>query len=255
MVMIMGTSTCHMVLSRDERTVPGMCGVVQDGIIPGYFGYEAGKSCVGDHFDWVVRQGLPSAYHEEARQRGLDLHELLQDKASRLRAGESGLLALDWWNGNRSILVDAGLSGLLIGATLATTPEETYRALVEATAFGTRLILETLEANGVPIHEIVACGGLAERSPFVMQLYADITGRPFRISASDQTPALGSAMFASVAAGSAAGGHATIEDAAQAMARLKPEAYLPDLGDRDVYDGCTPSTCASTTTSGGVGAT
>ena len=236
MVMIMGTSTCHMVLARDERTVPGMCGVVQDGIIPDYFGYEAGQSCVGDHFDWVVRQGLPSGYHDEARERGIDLHELLQDKAARLRPGESGLLALDWWNGNRSILVDAGVSGLLIGATLATTPEETYRALVEATAFGTRLILETFEANGVPIHEIVACGGLAERSPFVMQLYADITGRPFRISASDQTPALGSAMFAAVAAGSVAGGHATIQDAARAMARLKPEAYLPSPTDRDVYD-------------------
>ena len=236
MVMIMGTSTCHMVLSADERTVPGMCGYVEDGIIPGYFGYEAGQSCVGDHFGWFVEHAVPARYEQEAAARDIDLHELLQEKAARLRVGESGLLALDWWNGNRSVLVDAAVGGLLIGATLATTPEEIYRALIEATAFGTRVIIETFEANGVPIHEIVACGGLAEKSPLVMQIYADVTGRPFRISASDQTPALGSAMFAAVAAGPDAGGHATIEDASRAMARLKDEAYEPIPANQAVYD-------------------
>jgi L-ribulokinase len=179
---------------------------------------------------------VPARYEQEAAARDIDLHELLQEKAARLRVGESGLLALDWWNGNRSVLVDAAVGGLLIGATLATTPEEIYRALIEATAFGTRVIIETFEANGVPIHEIVACGGLAEKSPLVMQIYADVTGRPFRISASDQTPALGSAMFAAVAAGPDAGGHATIEDASRAMARLKDEAYEPIPANQAVYD-------------------
>ena len=213
--MIMGTSTCHMVLAPDERTVPGMCGCVEDGIMPGFFGYEAGQSCVGDHFGWFVEHGAARRATTTRRAaRGIDIHALLQEKAGRQVAGESGLLALDWWNGNRSVLVDAAVGGLLIGATLATTPEEIYRALIEATAYGTRVIIETFEANGVPVHDIVACGGLAEKSPLVMQIYADVTGRPFRVSASDQTPALGSAMFGAVAAGAAAGGHATIEDAA-----------------------------------------
>jgi L-ribulokinase len=213
-----------------------MCGYVEDGVIPGYFGYEAGQSCVGDHFSWFVEHATPAAYRDEANARGLDIHAFLQDKASRLRPGQSGLLALDWWNGNRSVLVDAELGGLLIGATLATTPEEIYRALIEATAFGTRVIIEAFEANGVPIREIVACGGLAEKSPLIMQIYADVTGRPFRLSASDQTPALGSAMFGAVAAGAEAGGHATIDEAARAMASLKDESYEPIPDHVSLYD-------------------
>ncbi len=236
MVMIMGTSTCHIVLSEGEHAVPGMCGYVEDGVIPGLFGYEAGQSCVGDHFSWFVEHAVPAAYQDEARARGIDLHALLQEKAARLRVGQSGLLALDWWNGNRSVLVDAELGGLLIGATLATVPEEIYRALIEATAFGTRVIIETFEAHGVPIREIVACGGLAEKSPLIMQIYADVTGRPFRLSASDQTPALGSAMFGAVAAGEAAGGYATIQDAARAMTRLKDLTYEPIAEHVAVYE-------------------
>jgi L-ribulokinase len=236
MVMIMGTSTCHIVLSEEERAVPGMCGYVQDGVIPGFFGYEAGQSCVGDHFSWFVENAAPEAYAREARDRGLDLHDLLQEKASALRVGESGLLALDWWNGNRSVLVDAALGGLLIGATLATVPEEIYRALIEATAFGTRVIIETFEDHGVPVREIVACGGLAEKSPLIMQIYADVTGRPFKLSASEQTPALGSAMFGAVAAGTDGGGHATIEQASRAMARLKDVVYEPIPDNHAAYD-------------------
>ncbi len=236
MVIIMGTSTCHMVMSPEEREVPGMCGYVQDGILPGLFGYEAGQSAVGDHFGWFVARAVPESYRLEARERGLDIHVLLQEKASALAVGESGLLALDWWNGNRSVLVDAGVSGLLIGATLATLPEEIYRALVEATAFGTRTIIETFEANGVPIHDIVACGGLAEKSPLIMQIYADVSGRTFRISGSDQTTALGSAMHAAVAAGADAGGHATIGDAARAMARLRDVAYEPIPANQAAYE-------------------
>ena len=236
MVMIMGTSTCHMVLSAEERSVPGMCGQVRDGIIPGYVGYEAGQSAVGDHFSWFVENAFPEAYRQEARERGLDIHSLLEERAARLRVGESGLLALDWWNGNRSVLVDAALGGLLVGATLATVPEEIYRALIEATAYGTRVIIETFEAHGVPIREIVACGGLADKSPLVLQIYADVTGRPFRLSASEQTPALGSAMFGAVAAGVAAGGHATIEDASAAMARLQVRGYEPIAANSAVHD-------------------
>ncbi|MFL5710688.1 MAG: ribulokinase, partial [Chloroflexota bacterium] len=236
MVMIMGTSTCHMVLSPDEHAVPGMCGSVQDGILPGFVGYEAGQSAVGDHFGWFVENATPEAYWQEARQRGIDIHALLEEKAAALAVGESGLLALDWWNGNRSVLVDVGLSGLLIGATLATLPEEIYRALIEATAFGTRVIIETFEGHGVPIVDIVAAGGLAEKSPLIIQIYADVTGRTFRISASEQTPALGSAMFAAVAAGPDAGGYATIEAASRAMARVRDTVYTPNPAAQATYD-------------------
>jgi L-ribulokinase len=236
MVMIMGTSTCHMVLGKEEHLVPGICGYVEDGIIPGYFGYEAGQSCVGDHFAWFVEHAVPESYQAEARRRGLDIHALLQEQAGLLAPGESGLLALDWWNGNRSVLVDAELGGLLVGATLATNAPEIYRALIEATAFGTRVIMEALAANGVPVDEVIACGGLADKSPLIMQIYADVTGRPFKLSASDQTPALGSAMFGAVAAGAGAGGYATIEDAARAMARLKDQVYEPDPAATRAYD-------------------
>jgi len=216
--------------------VPGMCGSVQDGILPGFVGYEAGQSAVGDHFGWFVENATPEAYWQEARQRGIDIHALLEEKASALAVGESGLLALDWWNGNRSVLVDVGLSGLLIGATLATLPEEIYRALIEATALGTRVIIETFEAHGVPIVDIVAAGGLAEKSPLIMQIYADATGRTFRISASEQTPALGSAMFAAVAAGPEAGGYASIEAASHGMARVRDTVYTPNPAAQATYD-------------------
>src|SRR5690606_3538056 len=135
LLMIMGTSTCHVLLGEDEKVVPGMCGVVEDGVIPGYFGYEAGQACVGDHFEWLIKNAVPERYMQEAEAKGIGIHQLLTEKASRLSAGESGLLALDWWNGNRSTLVDADLTGLLIGATLWTRPEDIYRALMEATAY------------------------------------------------------------------------------------------------------------------------
>lgn len=235
MVMIIGTSTCDMVLGTEEHIVPGMCGYVEDGIIPGYFGYEAGQSCVGDHFAWFVENGVPAAYQQEAQERGLSVHQLLEEKAARLKVGESGLLALDWWNGNRSVLVDVDLTGLLIGATLATKPEEIYRALIEATAYGARIIIETFQKNGVPIHELVACGGLPEKNKLLMQIYADVTGLPIRVSASQQTSALGSAMFGAVAAGKQLGGYDSIYAAAEAMAHLKEEAYTPNPENQKVY--------------------
>jgi L-ribulokinase len=236
MVMIMGTSICHMVLGSDEHLVPGICGYVEDGIIPGLFGYEAGQSCVGDHFAWFVENCVPAHYEQEAMERGIDIHQLLEEKAARLKPGESGLLALDWWNGNRSVLVDVDLTGMLLGATLATKPEEIYRALIEATAYGTRVIVEAFQKNGVPVNEFVACGGLPEKNKLLMQIYADVTGRELKVTASKQTPALGSAMFGAVAAGKAAGGYESIFEAARYMARLKDEIFKPIPANQKVYD-------------------
>jgi L-ribulokinase len=236
MVMIMGTSTCDMVLGTEEHIVPGMCGYVEDGIIPGYFGYEAGQSCVGDHFAWFVENCVPAAYMQEAANRKIDIHKLLEEKASNLKPGESGLMALDWWNGNRSVLVDVNLTGMMLGMTLATKPEEMYRALIEATAYGKRMIIETFVKNGVPINELVACGGLPDKNPMLMQIYADVIGVPLKISASKQTPALGSAMFGAVVAGKAAGGYDSIVDAAKAMAAVKDIVYKPIAANQQVYE-------------------
>jgi L-ribulokinase len=236
MVIIMGTSNCHMVLGTEERLVPGMCGYVEDGIIPGFYGYEAGQSCVGDHFAWFVENCVPAAYEQEAEERGLNIHELLEEKAGQLKPGESGLLALDWWNGNRSVLVDVDLTGLLVGATLATKPEEIYRALIEATAYGTRIIIETFENNDVPVNEIVATGGLPDRNKLLMQIYADVTGRPIRVAGTSQGGALGSAMHGAVAAGKEAGGYDTIVEASQYMASLRDDEYEPIPENKAIYD-------------------
>ncbi len=230
-VAVMGTSTCHLALSADERIVPGACGVVEDGIIPGLFGYEAGQAAVGDLFGWWVRTVAGGAKGDLGA-----LHAQLEGDATRLRPGESGLVALDWWNGNRSILVDAELTGTLMGATLATRPADIYRSLLEATVFGTRVIMDAMETAGVPIEGIVACGGLPFQNRLLMQLTADITGRTVRVSASRQAPALGAAMFGAVAAGAAAGGYATITDAAGRMAHLGPDVYRPAVADRGAWD-------------------
>jgi L-ribulokinase len=236
MVAVMGTSTCHLLLGDRPAVVEGMCGVVEDGILPGMFGFEAGQSAVGDIFAWFVDELVPPAYHREAERSGLDAHAVLEREAARLAPGQSGLLALDWWNGNRSVLVDVDLSGLLLGATLATRAPDIYRALIEATAFGTRVIVDGFEAAGVAVNEIVACGGLPDRNRLLMQIYADVTGRQIAVAASSQTPALGSAMFAAVAAGPGAGGYDSIEEAALRMAGLRGERYLPDEGRGRVYD-------------------
>ena len=236
MVAIMGTSICHMVLGDTERLVRGICGYVEDGIIPGLFGFEAGQSGVGDIFAWLVDNAVPPEYHAAANKRKMDLHKLLEYEAAKLKPGESGLLALDWWNGNRSVLVDVDLTGLLLGATLATKAPEIYRALIEATAFGTRVIVEAFDTNGVPVNEIVTCGGLPEKNRLLMQIYADVTGRELKVTASQQTPALGSAMFGAVAAGQASGGYDSIFDAAPKMARLQKETFRPNPSAQKVYD-------------------
>lgn len=236
MLMIIGTSTCDILLGDAEKVVPGMCGVVEDGVLPGFMGYEAGQSCVGDHFDWFVKNCVPASYVEAAAAEGVSIHKYLREKAKKLAVGESGLVALDWWNGNRSVLVDVDLTGMIMGMTLLTKPEELYRALIEATAYGARMIIETFEQAGVPIHELYACGGISQKDELMMQIYADVCGKEIKIVDSLQAPALGSAMFGAVVAGSQNGGYDTIEEAARAMTKVKEGTYKPNEADRAVYD-------------------
>lgn len=227
LLMIMGTSTCHILLGETEEIIPGIGGVVEDGVLPGFFAYEAGQACVGDHFSWLVDNLTPEEYKRQANERNIGIHQLLTEKADKLKVGQSGLLALDWWNGNRTPYVDYDLTGLMLGFNLMTKPEEMYRALIEATAYGTKYIIETFENAGVPIDELYACGGIAEKNKMMMQIYADVTNREIRISASDQTPALGAAMFGAVAAGKEKGGYDTIFEAAKTMGKVKEEYYKP----------------------------
>ncbi|NLJ30977.1 MAG: ribulokinase [Clostridiales bacterium] len=236
MLAIMGTSTCHIMMGTEERQVPGMCGVVEDGVMPGYFGYEAGQSCVGDHFAWFIENCLPASYYEEAKRRDTNIHKFLREKAEKLRPGESGLLALDWWNGNRSVLVDVDLTGMMLGMTLQTKPEEIYRALIEATAFGTRMIIENYREYGVPVEEFYASGGISQKDPMTMQIYADVIKMPVKIAGSLQGPALGSAIFGAVAAGKDAGGYDSVFEAARAMGKIKDTVYEPIPENTRRYD-------------------
>lgn len=164
LVMAMGTSICHMLLGTEEKQVEGMCGVVEDGIIPGYYGYEAGQSAVGDIFEWYVEEALPAYVKEAADKEGLNAHQWLEREAAAYKPGQTGLLALDWWNGNRSVLVDTDLTGMILGMTLLTKPQEIYRALLEATAFGTRKIVDAFHENGVGVDALYACGGLPQKT-------------------------------------------------------------------------------------------
>jgi len=231
LVAIMGTSTCHVMNSEHLAEVPGMCGVVAGGISPGRYGYEAGQSGVGDIFAWFVDNAVPAEVTEAARAAGHGVHEELTARAAALAVGESGLVVLDWHSGNRSVLVDHELSGAVVGLTLATRPHEIYRALLEATAFGTRVIIENFESSGVAVREIVVAGGLL-KNRFLMQLYADVTRRPLGVIGSEQGPALGSAMHAAVAAGA----YPDIYAASAAMGRLDRDVYTPDEAAAAQYD-------------------
>ncbi|WP_051817992.1 ribulokinase [Kitasatospora sp. NRRL B-11411] len=228
---IMGTSTCHVVNGPVLADVPGICGVVDGGIAEGAWGYEAGQSAVGDIFAWWLRQGLPADYLAEADATGEDAHQLLTRKAAAQRVGAHGLVALDWLNGNRSTLVDHHLSGVIAGLTLATRPEDVYRALLEATAYGTRTIVEALENGGVPVTEFVVTGGL-KKNALLMQIHADVLRRPVSLAVSEQGPALGSAIHAAVAAGA----YPDVRAASAAMGRVQRHAYLPDPERADAYD-------------------
>jgi L-ribulokinase len=231
MVAIMGTSTCHIMPSDQLAEVAGMCGVVRDGIVNGLWGYEAGQSGVGDIFGWFVDTSVPAQYQAEAERRGISVHDYLVELADKQQVGEHGLVALDWHNGNRSVLVDHDLSAVVVGQTLATRPEDTYRALIEATAFGTRRIVEAFETSGVAVEEFIAAGGLL-KNRFLMQVYADVLRRPLSVIGSDQGPALGSAIHAAVAAGA----YADVPAAAAVMGRRTEAVYVPDDARADAYD-------------------
>ncbi|SMQ63511.1 L-ribulokinase [Bacillus sp. OV166] len=236
LVMTMGTSTCHMLISDKEEAIEGVCGLVEDGIIPGYFSYETGQVAVGDSFAWYIEQAVPSYVKQQAKDAGISVHQLLEEKAAAYKPGQSGLVALDWWNGCRSVLVDSNLSGLIVGLSLATKPEEIYRALLESTAFGTRKIIENFTEAGVEVNEIFASGGLPQRNKLLMQIYADVTNREIKIADSDQTIALGAAMYATVAAGKQNGGYDTILEASTHMSRVKEETFVPIPEHVELYD-------------------
>ncbi|MDD6062174.1 MAG: ribulokinase [Oscillospiraceae bacterium] len=236
MLAIMGTSTCHMMLGKKEVQVKGICGVVEDGIMPGFFGYEAGQGCVGDHFQWFIDNCLPASYYDEAKAQGINIHKLLRKKCESKKPGESGLVALDWWNGNRSVLVDTELTGMILGMTLQTKAEDIYRALIEATAYGTRMIIETFRDQGVPVDTFYAAGGISQKDPMTMQIYADVIKMPIKIAGSAQGGALGSAIFGAVAAGAENGGYDDVYQAAETMGKVKDTVYYPNPENSAVYD-------------------
>lgn len=232
MFAVMGTSGCFMTIGERELSVPGICGYVKDGIVPDFYGFEAGLCSVGDHFAFAAKNLTSPDYAKEAEARGIGMLPLLLEKAARKKAGESGLLALNWFNGNRSTLVDSMLSGCFVGLTLATTPEDMLRALIEATAFGARNIVENFEKYGLPIRRIIATGGIARKDPFTMQLYADVLGREIAVTQTAQAPALGAAIGAAVAAGV----YATMREAIDAMHADTDRVYRPRAAERAVYD-------------------
>ncbi|TNJ65431.1 ribulokinase [Paenibacillus hemerocallicola] len=236
MVLAMGTSLCHMLIADTEQPVEGIRGVVEDGIVPGYFGYEAGQPAVGDLFAWFVEQGVPAYVRDAAAREGISVFDWLGRAAEALAPGESGLLALDWWNGNRSVLADESLSGLIVGLKLHTKPEEIYRALLEATAFGTKRVIEAFEKSGIPVDVVAANGGIPQRNPLLMQIYADVTGKPIDIPAAEQSTALGSAMMGAVAAGSAGGGFDSLAEAAARMAPPVKRTYKPNPDHVRIYE-------------------
>lgn len=223
LMLIVGTSSCHILNSKEVKSVEGICGYVKDGVVPGLYTYEAGQAGVGDIFDWFVKNCVPAGYTEEAREKGMSIHKLLREKASKLSVGESGLLALDWWNGNRSVLVNSNLTGMILGMTLGTKPEEIYRALIEATAFGLKVIVEQYENSGISINSICAAGGIAQKDEMMMQIYADVLDREIRIAGSTQAGALGSAIYASVAAGA----YADLKAAAEKLSKPDAKTYAP----------------------------
>ncbi|WP_010531845.1 ribulokinase [Lentibacillus jeotgali] len=214
--MVMGTSTCHMMLNDKEMQVPGISGVVKDGIIPGLYAYEAGQTAVGDLFGWYTQQ-VPQTFIGEAKQMQMSVFELLEKRASKKSPGDSGLIALDWHNGNRSVLSNADLTGLLVGLTFQTKPEDIYRAYLEATAFGAKIIVDNYQKWGLPIDEIFACGGLPQKNELLMQIYADVLNTDIHVSSTDYAPAVGAAILGAVAAGHSGGGYDRIVDAVYNM--------------------------------------
>ena len=231
MLAVMGTSFCYILHSRIKACVPGIFGGVKDGVLPGLYTYETGQAGAGDSFDWFVHRCVPASYEEEARARGMRIYALLREKAKALKVGESRLLALDWLNGDRSLKNDA-LSGVILGLTLHTRPEEIYRALIEATAYGARQSIEVFESCGIQIQSICAAGGIAQKDPMLMQIFADVTNRTIRVPLTLQAGARGSAVNAAVAGGL----FADLPHAAAHFAIAEERVYRPDPENHARYD-------------------
>ena len=236
MLAIMGTSTCHILLGSTEKQVPGMCGVVEDGVMPGLYGYEAGQCCVGDSFQWYIDNCLPESIFSEAKEKGVNVHKLLREECSAKKPGESGLIALDWFNGNRSVLCDIDLTGVILGMTLQTKPEDIYRALIESTAYGTRMIVDTFNENGVKVNTFYAAGGISQKDPMTMQIYSDVLNMPVKIAGTTQCGSLGSAILGAVAAGKANGGYDNVYEAAGIMGKVKDTIYYPNPENVEIYN-------------------
>ena len=236
LMIIMGTSSCHLMLADHDATIEGIQGIVKDGIMPGFFGIEAGQSCVGDHFAWFVDNCVPADYAAEAKAKGISLHQLLSDKLKDYKAGASGLVALDWFNGVRSPLMDFDLNGLIIGMNLLTKPEDIYLALVEATAYGTRAIVESFEKAGVPVNSVVLSGGIPSKNPLIVQIYTDILNREIKVCASDQACALGAAVLGVAAAPESITGYKDANEIAAKFAKLQDKTYIPNPEKVAVYD-------------------
>lgn len=237
LLLIFGTSTGHHLLSDRLADDPdGIMGVVFGGMIPGYYDYECGQTAVGDMFDWFRRTCVPAEYERQAKDAGLEMQQYLTLLAEKLRTGENAMIALDWWNGNRSILSDSGLTGMILGITLKTRPEEIYRTLLEATAFGTRIITEQYEKKDLPITECFATGGISRKNALAMQIYADVLKRPISVVGTDQGSAVGAAIFAAVAAGKENGGYDAVREAVAAMRQPASHVYVPRSVDAGIYD-------------------
>lgn len=234
-LMILGTSCCMLLCSEKLSYIKGISGCVKNAVLPGPYAYEAGQSAVGDLFDWFVKNCVPGSYEKEAADKNISIHMLLSEKASRLAPGESGLVALDWWNGNRSCLADARLSGMVLGLTLRTKPEEIYRALLEAAAFGMRAIFEEFEKGGITARELYACGGIVSKNPFMMQIYADVLGKTIFTGSTEQGSAFGAAVYAAVAAGAERGGYGSVYRAARAMGKTGDKRYTPIPQNMEIY--------------------
>ncbi len=237
MLAIIGTSACYMLLGDTRQAVEGMCGCVDGGILPGFFGYEAGQCCLGDHFEWFVSNCLPKSYFDEAEKLGVSVHTLLCDKAARLDVGAKTpdsppLIALDWWNGNRSVLCDYTLSGAMVGLTLNTKPEQVYRALIEATAFGARVILDAFRDAGVEVNRLCVTGGIPQKNRLLDQIYADVLGVEVVVAGSPQCGALGAAMLGAAASGE----YSSIAEAIDAMAPEFGERFTPNVENSAKYD-------------------
>lgn len=236
MALILGSSFIHMILSSKDYRVPGMSGLVEDGIIPGMMGYEAQQSGGGNHFSWFMKNAVPSSYEKEARKQKVSLYQLMEEKAAKLQPAESGMVAVDWWHGNRSILADGDLAGIMLGYSLETKPEEIYRAMLEGTAFGARKVFETFIASGVPINEIIITGGGPLKNRLLLNILANVMRTEIKIADFPYVSALGAAIYAAVAAGEERGGYQTVPEASRKMAHLSETTFFPNNNDKKTYN-------------------